>query len=54
MQCEFLNDKQNGKCLYWYSNGNKMIEGYYINGNKRGNWIEWDQGGKVIVKEFYP
>ena len=42
----FLNDKMNGKWLYWYENGQKKLEANYIDDLQVGKWITWTEDGK--------
>lgn len=38
--------KKNGKCTYYFDNGQKKSEGKYIDNNKSGIWTDWDEDGK--------
>lgn len=35
-----------GKCTYYYPNGNKKQEGTYVNDTATGTWISWSANGK--------
>ena len=36
-----------GRWTWWHKNGLKSIEGEYVAGAPAGNWLTWDQQGKV-------
>ena len=45
-----------GKQGYWtryWSNGNKKDEGYFINSEKDGLWVEWMEDGRKYAEIFY-
>lgn len=41
------------KVSYFYPNGNKKIEGQLFEGEKDGEWIEWDEDGRLKSKILY-
>ena len=36
----------------WYDNGNKRVEGHYVNGERNGVWTEWDENGQKKVTQY--
>lgn len=42
-----------GKCTYYYPNGNKQNEGQYINNKPTGIWINWSKNGKDSTFQDY-
>jgi hypothetical protein len=42
-----------GGYTYWYSNGQKKIEGSYKEGKKDGEWRGWYENGKEEFKRYY-
>lgn len=51
--CETQNGKIQGKCVAYYSNGNKMAEGVIENSYKKGIWTLWDSIGNIIIQREY-
>ncbi len=47
--------KKNGKCTYYFENGQKESEGNYVDNKKDGIWINWDKEGKdsSIIECFH-
>lgn len=47
--------KKNGKCTYYYENGQKKSEGKYVDDLQDGIWIDWDEDGKdsSVIECFY-
>ena len=45
--------KREGKQLYYYENGNKMIEGTWANGKESGTIREYDENGKLKVEKVF-
>jgi|CXWL01.1.fsa_nt_gi hypothetical protein len=39
-------DKLNGPFVELHANGLKAAEGVYVNGNREGHWVFYDEGGK--------
>lgn len=39
-------DKLNGPFVELHANGVKAAEGVYVNGNREGHWVFYDEGGK--------
>ena len=52
-EIHWVNGKRHGKCLEWYENGVKKLEGYWINGLKDGKWEYWNDIGKVLKEEMH-
>ncbi len=47
--------KKNGKCTFYFENGQKESEGNYVKNEKNGVWITWDKDGKdSSVIECFP
>ncbi len=42
-----------GGYTYWYSNGQKKIEGSYKEGKKDGEWRGWYNNGKEEFERYY-
>jgi len=42
-----------GKWNQWSDDGDKIIKGQYINGEKSGVWIEWSGDAQRFVKKHY-
>jgi antitoxin component YwqK of YwqJK toxin-antitoxin module len=38
---------------YWYSNGQKKVEGSYKNGKKEGKWVYYYPSGKIRIIANY-
>ena len=49
----YLNDKKEGKALYYFANGNIKEEINYVNGKRQGIAKEFDESGKVTVISEY-
>ena len=45
-EIRYKNGKRNGKYI-WNENGQKMIEGFYINGKREGHWTYWKDNGVI-------
>ncbi len=50
---EYIEDEPNGKHIYYYSNGKKMLEGKYEVGLKLGDWKRYDENGLVVLTIEY-
>lgn len=50
---EFLDGFKNGLYSEYYSDGQKKVEGYYLNGKRDGGWIEWFENGVVKSQADY-
>ena len=48
-----LNGKDHGKCIYWYLNGQKMIERYYLRDKDHGVFRKWGVDGTLLVHMEY-
>ena len=46
---EYLNGKRNGKGIEYYSNGNKLFEGEYLN-DLKWNGKGYDDNGNIIYE----
>ena len=46
------NGKQ-GNWTRWWNNGEKKIQGYYIDSVKYGKWTEWMENGEKYSEIFY-
>jgi antitoxin component YwqK of YwqJK toxin-antitoxin module len=49
----YLNDEKNGPFNTFYNSGQPMMSGAYVAGHMDGNWIYYDEKGKVTKKEYY-
>ncbi|MFD2563676.1 hypothetical protein [Aquimarina rubra] len=45
--------KLEGNSIVYYDNGNKMMEGVYIEGKKTGEWKHWYENGKPSTTYLY-
>ena len=45
--------KQNGVVTYYYENGKVMETGAFVNDEKDGQWLRWDEAGRKIAEAFY-
>jgi len=52
-EIEIKEGKASGKATYYYNNGNVMEVGTFVNGEKNGEWLRWDEAGKKIAQAFY-
>ena len=43
----------NGVHLQWYENGQKKLEGNYINGKYDGVWTQWFADGQKFIEGKY-
>ena len=51
---EFLTiTKKNGKEIFWYENGNKMMESFFVNDHEEGLWQQWYPNGQKKVEVNY-
>lgn len=50
---EKKNNISNGKREIYYPNGNLKFVDYYVNGEREGEFISYDENGNVIKKEMY-
>ena len=41
----YKNGIRNGKCVEYYSNGEKRVHGYFKNGKPSGVWMIWEKDG---------
>jgi len=49
----YNNNQKDGKCLYWYSDGNQAKEVFYKDNKRDGQYKEWYQdGNKYIVANY--
>jgi len=49
----YLNRKNEGHWIEWYSNGQKQSEGNYRNGIREGLWIYWYETGRKYSEGNY-
>jgi|GEM_PF-1637203 len=42
---EIQDGKRHGRAERWYSNGNRMSDGHYVNGRMEGEWFFWNPDG---------
>ena len=47
------NNKKHGKCISFYTNGKKKIEGFYKNDKSNGLWKFWWLNGNLMAKGKY-
>ncbi|MCW3085295.1 MAG: hypothetical protein JWP12_2661 [Bacteroidetes bacterium] len=45
--------KKQGPTTTWYENEKKRYTGFYKNDEEAGNWMFWDEKGKVITVKNY-
>lgn len=50
---EFFDDLPNEKHVWYYENGQKMLEGKYISGVKDGEWRRYNQYGTILISIEY-
>ncbi|OWY22247.1 CHAT domain-containing protein [Sphingobacteriales bacterium UPWRP_1] len=43
-------DKYEGNCIWYYTNGNKQREAYYLNGQPAARMAEWNEDGKILYE----
>ncbi|OWY24504.1 CHAT domain-containing protein [Sphingobacteriales bacterium UPWRP_1] len=43
-------DKYEGNCIWYYANGNKQREAYYLNGLPAARMTEWSEEGKTLYE----
>ena len=48
--CNYKNGIKDGKCTSWHTRGQKESEGYFINGEKEGEWTYWFPNG--VIKDL--
>lgn len=46
-------EERHGKSIWWRPNGVKQSEIYYKNGLKHGNYVDWDEGGHILLNNVY-
>ncbi len=44
---------RDGYWEFWYSNGQKKVEGSYVEGLKNGEWTYWYSDGTLRMKSNY-
>lgn len=49
----YIEDLPDGKHTYYYPDGNKMVEGKYINGVKTGDWKRYNEQGIIVLTIRY-
>jgi antitoxin component YwqK of YwqJK toxin-antitoxin module len=52
-QWEFSKGKRNGVSIWWHTNGHKMREVGYRDGELHGQLLEWGTDGTLLAKETY-
>ncbi len=50
---KYVEDEPDGKHVWYYDNGRKMLEGKYVMGKKQGDWKRYDRQGNVIFSITY-
>jgi antitoxin component YwqK of YwqJK toxin-antitoxin module len=50
---EIKNGALNGICTYYYSTGQVLMTGNYVNNNQYGVWTEYDIQGRVVQQPEY-
>jgi len=48
-----LKKVENGKWTQWYDNGQKSLEGEYLNGENNGKWTKWYENGQIESEGEY-
>ena len=51
--CDYVDDKRHGKCLYYDEIGNLSIDCNYINGLRYGKCLQYDYSGKFQNIIYY-
>ena len=46
-EIQYLNEKRDGTCKYWYKNGQLMSSGLYKNGKMYGAFISYYENGQI-------
>ncbi len=49
----FIDDNPNGKHTYYWENGNKRDEEFYVNGIKEGDWVKYEEDGTPMLVITY-
>ena len=52
-ECEYLNNKKNGKGKEYYANGNLLFEGEYLNGKRNGKGKKYGGDGRLEFEGEY-
>lgn len=52
-ECNYINNKKHGLCVYYYANGNKSSECMYKNDVVDGLYIDYHFNGKIRYKYTY-
>lgn len=50
---DFINDNPNGKHIYYWENGRKKDEEFYVNGIKESDWIRYNEDGTPLLVITY-
>ena len=48
-----LYPRPNGQWVDWYENGQKISEGYYLDGERHGKWKCWYADGRLCSIKVY-
>lgn len=51
-ECQYRDNKKNGKSVVYREGGGKYWEGFYNMDNKVGKWRFWNDAGKVTEKDY--
>jgi len=49
----YFKDSLNGQYIFFWDNGQVMLEGNFRNNKRIGEWLNYDINGEIIFKEFY-
>ncbi len=49
----YKNGKKNGKEIFWYENGNKMMESFFVDNHEEGLWQQWYPNGQKKIEVNY-
>ena len=49
----YSNNILNGKYIFYWDNGEIMVEGYFKKNRRVGQWLNYDYTGELILEENY-
>ena len=52
-ELRYKNGKLNGECVWYYQNGNKLSQGFYVNDTLEGCFTRWHPNGKIAEEGWY-
>ena len=45
--------QKNGPFLTWHENGRIRSMGYFVDGERHGDWKQWDESGRLLRQQSY-